>query len=138
MRQGSAFLAWKLAVAVIAPISTDHTEFLGDTLTAIAGEKAGIIKRDVPVICAEQPPEARQVALDHPLQVGHPTVSPVVDVLRREQLHAHEDIDRHDDLAVREDLRHRLRHAREERIVAEVVDGRQGPLTRCRPTGSGP
>ena len=46
---------------VIAPISTDHTEFLGDTLTAIAGEKAGIIKRDVPVICAEQPPEAMAV-----------------------------------------------------------------------------
>ena len=35
---------------VIAPISMDHTEFLGDTLTAIAGEKAAIIKRDVPVI----------------------------------------------------------------------------------------
>ena len=43
---------------VIAPVSMDHTEFLGDTLTAIAREKAGIIKRDVPVICAEQPPEA--------------------------------------------------------------------------------
>jgi dihydrofolate synthase/folylpolyglutamate synthase len=45
-------------VTVIAPISMDHTEFLGDTLTAIAGEKAAIIKRNVPVICAEQPPEA--------------------------------------------------------------------------------
>jgi dihydrofolate synthase/folylpolyglutamate synthase len=44
--------------SVIAPVSMDHSEFLGDTLTAIAGEKAGIIKRGVPVICAEQPPEA--------------------------------------------------------------------------------
>ena len=44
--------------SVIAPVSMDHSEFLGDTLTAIAGEKAGIIKRDVPVICANQPPEA--------------------------------------------------------------------------------
>jgi dihydrofolate synthase/folylpolyglutamate synthase len=43
---------------VIAPVSMDHTEFLGDTLTAIAREKAAIIKRDVPVICAEQQPEA--------------------------------------------------------------------------------
>jgi dihydrofolate synthase/folylpolyglutamate synthase len=43
---------------VIAPVSMDHTEFLGDTLMAIAREKAGIIKRGVPVICAEQPPEA--------------------------------------------------------------------------------
>ena len=44
--------------SVIAPVSMDHSEFLGDTLTAIAGEKAGIIKRGVAVICAEQPREA--------------------------------------------------------------------------------
>jgi dihydrofolate synthase/folylpolyglutamate synthase len=43
---------------VIAPVSMDHTEFLGDTLMTIAFEKAGIIKRDVPAICAEQTPEA--------------------------------------------------------------------------------
>jgi dihydrofolate synthase/folylpolyglutamate synthase len=43
---------------VIAPVSMDHTEFLGDTPMAIAREKAGVIKRDVPVICADQPPEA--------------------------------------------------------------------------------
>ena len=46
---------------VIAPVSMDHTEFLGDTLTTIAGEKAGIIKRNVPVIAAEQTPEAMAV-----------------------------------------------------------------------------
>jgi dihydrofolate synthase/folylpolyglutamate synthase len=46
---------------VIAPVSMDHTEFLGDTLTAIAGEKAAIIKRNVPVICAEQTSEAMAV-----------------------------------------------------------------------------
>ncbi len=46
---------------VIAPVSMDHTEFLGDTLTAIAGEKAAIVKRNVPVICAEQAPEAMGV-----------------------------------------------------------------------------
>jgi dihydrofolate synthase / folylpolyglutamate synthase len=45
-------------VTVIAPVGFDHTEFLGDTLTAIAREKAGIIKRGVPAVCAEQPPEA--------------------------------------------------------------------------------
>jgi dihydrofolate synthase/folylpolyglutamate synthase len=44
--------------SVIAPVSMDHTEFLGPTLSTIAFEKAGIIKRDVPVICAEQAPEA--------------------------------------------------------------------------------
>ena len=46
---------------VIAPVSMDHMEFLGDTLTKIAGEKAAIIKRDVPVITAEQAPEAMAV-----------------------------------------------------------------------------
>ena len=46
---------------VIAPVSMDHTEFLGDTLTAIAGEKAAIIKRNVPAISAEQLPEAMAV-----------------------------------------------------------------------------
>ena len=46
---------------VIAPVSMDHTEFLGDTLALIAAEKAAIIKRNVPVICAEQAPEADTV-----------------------------------------------------------------------------
>jgi dihydrofolate synthase/folylpolyglutamate synthase len=46
---------------VITPVSMDHMEFLGDTLAAIAGEKAAIIKRGVPVICAEQAPEAMTV-----------------------------------------------------------------------------
>jgi len=48
-------------VTVIAPVSMDHTEFLGDTLTAIAFEKAAIIKRGVAAVCAEQAPEAMAV-----------------------------------------------------------------------------
>jgi dihydrofolate synthase / folylpolyglutamate synthase len=47
--------------SVIASISMDHTEFLGDTLAAIAGEKAAIIKRNVPVISVEQPHEVMAV-----------------------------------------------------------------------------
>ncbi|MGL3212244.1 bifunctional folylpolyglutamate synthase/dihydrofolate synthase [Bradyrhizobium sp. BR 1433] len=47
--------------SVIAPVSMDHMEFLGDNLTAIAGEKAAIIKRKVPVVCAEQVPDAMAV-----------------------------------------------------------------------------
>lgn len=43
--------------SVITPIGMDHIEFLGDTLTKIAAEKAGIIKKAVPVVSAEQPPE---------------------------------------------------------------------------------
>lgn len=47
--------------SVITPISIDHVEFLGDTLEAIAGEKAGIIKPRVPVIVGDQPDEALAV-----------------------------------------------------------------------------
>ncbi|MEY2503506.1 MAG: dihydrofolate synthase / folylpolyglutamate synthase, partial [Verrucomicrobiota bacterium] len=46
---------------VITPVGMDHTEFLGDTLIKIAAEKAAIIKRGVPVISAEQAPEAAAV-----------------------------------------------------------------------------
>lgn len=46
------------AACVITPISMDHMDFLGNTLASIAGEKAAIIKRGVPVVCAEQTPEA--------------------------------------------------------------------------------
>ena len=46
---------------VIAPVGMDHTEFLGDTLAEIAGEKAAIIKYNVPVVCAEQMPDAAAV-----------------------------------------------------------------------------
>ena len=46
-------------VAVITSISFDHTQQLGNTLTAIAGEKAGIIKPGVPVISGVLAPEAQ-------------------------------------------------------------------------------
>jgi dihydrofolate synthase/folylpolyglutamate synthase len=49
------------AVSVISSIGIDHQEFLGDTLAKIAGEKAGIIKKNVPLVCAEQSPEAGAV-----------------------------------------------------------------------------
>ncbi len=39
-------------IAVINTIELEHTEFLGDTLEKIAGEKAGIIKEKTPVLCA--------------------------------------------------------------------------------------
>lgn len=45
-------------VSVITSLSLDHTRFLGDTLTDIAYEKGGIIKRDIPLVSAPQRPEA--------------------------------------------------------------------------------
>jgi dihydrofolate synthase / folylpolyglutamate synthase len=47
--------------SVITPVSMDHMEYLGSSLTAIAGEKAAIIKRGVPVISAEQAADAMAV-----------------------------------------------------------------------------
>ena len=49
------------AACVITPVSMDHMDFLGDTLASIATEKAAIIKRGVPVVCAEQAEEAMAV-----------------------------------------------------------------------------
>lgn len=48
-------------VSVIARIGLDHTDLLGDTLTAVAGEKAGIIKPGVPVVSWPQDEEAMAV-----------------------------------------------------------------------------
>ncbi|WP_207461408.1 folylpolyglutamate synthase/dihydrofolate synthase family protein [Azospirillum sp. SYSU D00513] len=45
------------AVTAITRISYDHRQFLGDTLAAIAGEKAGILKPGVPAVIAPQPAE---------------------------------------------------------------------------------
>ena len=45
----------------IAAIGLDHTAYLGDTLAAIAGEKAGIIKPGVPVVCHPAEPEVAAV-----------------------------------------------------------------------------
>ena len=48
-------------VSVITIIELEHTETLGGTLAAIAGEKAGIIKPRRPLLLAEQKPEALEV-----------------------------------------------------------------------------
>lgn len=46
---------------VITSISLDHTQYLGNTIAAIAGEKAGIVKERVPVIFDDSQPEASAV-----------------------------------------------------------------------------
>ncbi|MFJ4961208.1 bifunctional folylpolyglutamate synthase/dihydrofolate synthase [Streptomyces sp. NPDC088729] len=50
-------------VAVITPISLDHTDRLGSTPGEIAGEKAGVIKPGATVVLAQQPVDAAQVML---------------------------------------------------------------------------
>jgi dihydrofolate synthase/folylpolyglutamate synthase len=50
-------------VSVITNIDLDHTQFLGNTPALIAGEKAGIIKPNVPVVIGEYTPETQPVFL---------------------------------------------------------------------------
>ncbi|RMH05775.1 MAG: bifunctional folylpolyglutamate synthase/dihydrofolate synthase [Nitrospirae bacterium] len=51
--------------AAITNVALDHEAYLGTTLTAIAREKAGIIKRQVPVVIGPMPHEARRVIEDY-------------------------------------------------------------------------
>lgn len=51
-------------VCGIAQIGIDHQAFLGETLVEIAGEKAGIAKRGVPVVLLRQAPVAERVIID--------------------------------------------------------------------------
>jgi len=48
-------------ISVITNIGLDHTQFLGDTLEAIAFEKAGIIKNNIPVVIGEHLAETKPV-----------------------------------------------------------------------------
>ena len=51
-------------IAVINTIELEHTEFLGDTLEKIAAEKAGIIKENTPVLCAEPTSDGVRAAFE--------------------------------------------------------------------------
>jgi dihydrofolate synthase/folylpolyglutamate synthase len=57
-------------VSVITNISYDHSEFLGDTLEQIAREKAGIIKKGVPVVVSSQVPDVVGVIEERAEEIG--------------------------------------------------------------------
>jgi len=61
-------------VSVITSISLDHTQVLGETIAAIAREKAGIIKEGIPVVSSPQRPEALEVIAARAEQAGAPLV----------------------------------------------------------------
>ncbi len=61
-------------LSVITNISFDHTAFLGDTLPAIASEKAGIIKSSIPVVIGEAEGEVKRVFADKAAEVGAPII----------------------------------------------------------------
>jgi dihydrofolate synthase/folylpolyglutamate synthase len=73
-------------VAVVTPISLDHTERLGGTPGEIAGEKAGIIKKDATAVFAQQPADAAKVLLKRAVEVDATAAreGPEFGVLHRE------------------------------------------------------
>lgn len=64
----------KPAVCVITPVSIDHSEYLGKDIAAIAGEKAGIIKKGVPCVIGPQTEEAMAVLSARALQLEAPVM----------------------------------------------------------------
>ncbi len=62
-------------LTVITPVSLDHQQYLGDTVELIAGEKAGIVKRGVPVIVGPQEPGALAVIEARAGRVGAPVLA---------------------------------------------------------------
>ncbi|MBV6631811.1 MAG: bifunctional folylpolyglutamate synthase/dihydrofolate synthase [Alphaproteobacteria bacterium] len=63
------------AVTAITPVGMDHMGFLGETLAAIAGEKAGIIKPGRPVVIGPQAPEALSVIQARAAELQAPIVA---------------------------------------------------------------
>lgn len=62
-------------LTIITPVSIDHQQYLGDTLPEIAGEKAGILKRGVPVIVGPQDPEGLAVIEARAARMGAPILA---------------------------------------------------------------
>ncbi|MBN2893234.1 MAG: bifunctional folylpolyglutamate synthase/dihydrofolate synthase [Bacteroidales bacterium] len=59
-------------LSIITNIGYDHTQFLGTELTQIAGEKAGIIKKNIPIVIGETKPEIKAVFSKKAQQVDAP------------------------------------------------------------------
>lgn len=62
------------ALTIITPIAMDHESFLGDSLAAIAAEKAGIMKVGVPCVVACQLPEADAVLAARAVELAAPLI----------------------------------------------------------------
>jgi dihydrofolate synthase/folylpolyglutamate synthase len=83
-------------LAAITPVSIDHVQYLGDTLEAIAFEKAGILKPGVPAVIGPQPAAAAAVIACRAAELGAPlcragiewTVEPSTDGMRYRGRHA--------------------------------------------------
>lgn len=103
-------------VSAITSIGLDHCEYLGHTLAAVAGEKAGIIKSGVPVVMGCLPAEAETVVRQVAAQRGAP--------LRSIREDYGEDVTRYPRSALAGD--HQRRNAATATLIAETLAGRFG------------
>ncbi len=76
-------------LALITNISLDHTQFLGNTLSEIAKEKAGIIKTNTPVIVGETTPETKSVFIEEARKANAPIyfseeINPIDNITKEE------------------------------------------------------
>jgi dihydrofolate synthase / folylpolyglutamate synthase len=69
-------------VSAITNVAMDHADFLGDTLEAIAREKAGIVKRGVPLVTAESDPKILSIFEERARELDAPLVRVDADALR--------------------------------------------------------
>ena len=65
----------KPELTIITPVSMDHERFLGDTIAQIAGEKAGILKRNVPCVVGPQHDDAMDVIEARAAKLGAPLLA---------------------------------------------------------------
>src|SRR5690606_8220660 len=65
-------------VVALTNVALDHAQYLGDTITAVAREKAGIIKPGVPVVRAETASESREIFRRRDAGLGAPLTVPEV------------------------------------------------------------
>lgn len=64
----------QLLLTLITSISLDHTKVLGDTVSLIAAEKAGIMRPNVPTVLAKNPPEVQDVIREKAKMLGCPYI----------------------------------------------------------------
>ena len=69
-------------VSVITNVGMDHMHFLGDSIQQIAMEKAGIMKRNTPVVLGRQEEDVRAVLLDAAKEMGIPVLEPIAQHVR--------------------------------------------------------
>lgn len=105
-------------ICAFASISLDHTAILGDTITEIAGHKAGIIKPGSTVITGWQQPEAEQVLEQRAYELGAETISIDKDALEETGLMEF-DYKWHKGLQVKLLGRHQLENAA---VAIEIAD----------------